>query len=197
MGMLPAQAQSPAPLTLNPAQVEALQNALRDLKNQMSDAVARRDVDKMFSMVTDDIAFTAMDNVPLHGVKAARAYYDKMMRGAESIVTDMNITFEPDVLSILYDNGQTAVSTGDSVASFKLRAGLEFSAPLRWTATLVQSNGKWKIASAHFSANMFENPIEGAVSKYIWPELGFALVVGLLLGFFVGRKKRRAVRSGY
>jgi hypothetical protein len=79
-----------------------------------------------------------------------------------------------------------AVSTGDSTASFKLRSGIEFTAPLRWTATLVQDNGKWKVAAAHFSANMFDNPIESALSKNIWLILGGVLILGLLLGFVIG-----------
>jgi ketosteroid isomerase-like protein len=186
-GMSPAQAQTPAASAPTPAQIEAFHQELRELRNQISDAIVQRDVDKIFSMTTDDIVFTAMDNVPLHGVKEARAYYDKMMHGSESIVTDMKISFEPDSLSTLYDDGHVAISSGNSTAFFKLRAGLEFSAPLRWTATLVREHEKWKIASAHFSANMFDNPIEKTAEKNIWLIVGAVLVLGLLLGFVAGR----------
>lgn len=190
--MSPARAQTPTPAepAPTPAQIEALHQELRDLRNQISEAIVQRDPDRIFSMATDDLVFTAMDNVPLHGVKQARAYYDKMMHGPESIVTDMKISLEPDSLSILYDDGHVAISSGSSTVSFKLRAGLEFSAPLRWTATLVRDDDKWKIASAHFSANMFDNPIENAVEKNIWLITGAVLVFGLLLGFAAGRLSR-------
>jgi ketosteroid isomerase-like protein len=168
----------------------AIHDEIRAFKGRMLEAIQRRDIDAMLAMTTDEVAFTAMDNVPLHGKKEVRAYYSRMMEGAESIVTDMQITLEPDVLSALYDDGQVAVSTGDSTVSFKLRAGLEFTAPLRWTTAMIRDHGEWKIASAHFSANMFDNPLEGFVKKYVWAIVAIALGLGLIAGFWVGRRKR-------
>jgi hypothetical protein len=55
---------------------------------------------------------------------------------------------------------------------------------------MVRDNGAWKIASAHFSANMFDNPLDGIFSKYAKVIFGAVLVLGLLLGFWLGRRKR-------
>ena len=74
----------------------------------------------------------------------------------------MSVTIEPDILSNLHNSGESAISTGDSVAYFKIRGGLEFTAPLRWTASLVHDSGSWKIAAMHFSSNIFDNPVEAA-----------------------------------
>lgn len=183
----PALAQQPTP-----EQAEAIHTELRALKDRAIAAIKDRKPDALFGDLTEDIAFTAMDNVPVHGKTEAKAYYDRMMNGASSVVQDMSVTLEPDVLSALHNNGQSAVSTGNSTAYFKLRGGLEFSAPLRWTASLVNEGGAWKVASAHFSANMFENPIDSGIRKYLYLMLAAAGLVGLVLGFIFGRSRRRA-----
>lgn len=177
---------------LTEQQTQAIHNDLRALRDRALAAIKDRNADALFAELTDDVAFTAMDNVPVHGKAEVKAYYDRMMSGASSVVQDMNITLEPDILSVLHNNGTTAVSTGNSIAWFKLRGGLEFTAPLRWTATLVNEGGGWKVASAHFSANMFENPIDTGIRKYLYPMLGLVGVIGLVIGFLVGRVRRRA-----
>lgn len=183
----PALAQQPTP-----QQAEAIHNELRALRDRAVAAIKSRQEDALFADLTDDIAFTAMDSVPVHGKAEAKAYYDKMMSGAASIVEDMNITIEPDILSNLHNGGALAVSTGNSTAYFKLRGGIEFTAPLRWTATLVNEGAGWKVASAHFSANMFDNPIDAGIKRYLYLMLGAAGLVGLIIGYFVARLRRRA-----
>lgn len=183
----PSIAQQPTP-----EQAEAIHNELRALRDRAVAAIKDRKPDVLFNELTEDVAFTAMDNVPVHGKAEAKAYYDKMMSGASSIVQDMSITIEPDVLSALHNNGQSAISTGNSTAYFKLRGGLEFTAPLRWTAALVNDGAGWKVASAHFSANMFDSPIDTGIRKYLYLMLGAAGLVGLVIGFIFGRSRRRA-----
>lgn len=179
-------------LAQSPPSTEAIHTDLRALRDRVIAAIKDRKPDALLAEVTDDIAFTAMDNVPVHGKAEARAYYDRMMSGASSVVQDMNVTIEPDIISNIHSNGTSAISTGNSVASFKLRGGLEFSAPLRWTASLVNDGNGWKVASAHFSANMFDSPLKSALEKYIYPLLGAAAVAGLILGWLIGRVRRRA-----
>lgn len=187
----PGHAQAPAS-----PQADAAHAELRALRDRVAAAIKARNADALFAEVADDVAFTAMDHAPAHGKAEARAYYERMMTGAASRVQDMNVTIEPDKLSALHDEGRTAIATGDSTAYFKLRAGLEFSAPLRWTATLVKQDTGWKIAAAHFSANMFENPIATNLRKYLYPMLAAAGVVGAIAGFVLalafGRRRRSA-----
>ncbi|MCG6856924.1 MAG: nuclear transport factor 2 family protein, partial [Salaquimonas sp.] len=175
---------------LTPQQTEAIHNELRALHDRAVAAMKARDPNALMAEMTDDVAFTAMNNEVVHGKKAAMEYYNKMMEGASSIVQDMDVTVEPDVLSLLYAGGQAAVSTGDSTAHFKIRGGLEFTAPLRWTATLVHQVDGWKIASMHFSANIFDSPVEAGIAKYLWLIIAVAVFAGLFLGFLAGRMRR-------
>ncbi|NSX53782.1 nuclear transport factor 2 family protein [Parasulfitobacter algicola] len=170
---------------------EAIHNEIRAMKDRTIAALDARDVDALMNELSDNVYFTAMNNEAVHGKPAAREYYDRMMAGADSVVTDMAVTFDPDVLSALYVDGNSAVSTGFSKASFKMRGGLEFDVPLRWTAALARIDGEWKITGMHFSSDIFNNPISGEIMKYLWLFLTIAAVIGLLIGFLLGRKRRR------
>ncbi|NJM83856.1 MAG: hypothetical protein HC844_16655 [Tabrizicola sp.] len=75
------------------------------------------------------------------------------------------------------------------MAAFKMRAGQEFSVPLRWTATLSRDSGAWKIVALHFSANIFDNPVDSLLRKYLWLMLAAALLAGLLAGFLLRRRR--------
>jgi ketosteroid isomerase-like protein len=186
LGATAAQAQAPRPSD------EALHNELRALKDRAVAAVNKRDPDALMKELDPNIAFTAMNNEVVHGIAEAKAYYQKMLVGAARIVEDMSLTAEPDRLADVYENGTVAVATGTSTAHFKLAAGPEFDVPLRWSATLRRANDKWAIASMHFSANMFENPMLSALERSIkWVAVitgVVALIVGFLLGWWLPKR---------
>ncbi|MFZ2099460.1 MAG: nuclear transport factor 2 family protein [Oricola sp.] len=175
---------------LTARQTETIHNELRALRDRAVAALQARDTDALMAELTEDIAFTAMNNEVVHGKQAAIEYYLRMMNGAASLVEDMSVTIEPDILSNLHVGGQSAVSTGDSIAYFKIRGGLEFTAPLRWTANLVHQDDGWKVASVHFSSNIFDNPVSAGISKYLWLILAAAGIAGLVIGYLLGRLRR-------
>src|SRR6185437_12953464 len=128
-------------------------------------AINKRDEAALMKELDPTIAFTAMNNETVRGLDAAKAYYERMMAGSERIVQDMSVTIEPDALSTLYNGGMTAVATGGSNAHFKLKTGMEFDVPLRWTAVLIRGQDRWSLAGMHFSANMFDNPVLSALKR--------------------------------
>ena len=174
---------------------EAIHNELRALRTRAVEAVNRRDAEALLAEMTGDVVFTAMNNEVVRGRADARAYYDRMLGGAARVIEDMRITVEPDALATLHNNGESAVSTGNSEAYFKIRGGLEFTAPLRWTAGLVRENGAWKIASMHFSANVFQNPVDAGIRRHLPLMLavagGAGLLIGGAFGLVLGRRRRQ------
>jgi hypothetical protein len=61
----------------------------------------------------------------------------------------------------------------------------------RWSATVAKSNGEWKIASLHLSSNVFTNVLISELKNMLGYAAGGGLVIGLLAGWFVGRRKAR------
>ena len=171
------------------AQDEAVHDQIRAMRDRAIAAFEARDVEALFAELDDRVIFTAMNNETVTGKDALTAYYAKMMDGSAGLVSDLQVAFETDALATLLAGNQAAVASGSVVAAFKMRAGLEFSVPLRWTATLSRDSGAWKIVALHFSANIFDNPIDSALRSYLWLMLAAALAVGLVAGLVLRRRR--------
>jgi uncharacterized protein (TIGR02246 family) len=180
-----------APAGMTPEEAAA-HNALRALRDRLVAAVNAKDPDAILTDLDDDVLFTAMNNEVVHGKDEARAYYAKMLVGSQRIVKDMSLTVEVDDLSILMADGEVAMAAGSSVANFDMMVGDSFQVPLRWTATLRNTDKGWKVAAIHFSANMFDNPLMGGFQTFAYALAGGLGLLGLLLGWLIGRRRKRA-----
>jgi ketosteroid isomerase-like protein len=191
--VLPAAAQGNTP-PADPA-LAAIHTELRAVKDRLVQAVNSKNVAALMADVTPDVAFTAINNDTVVGSDKVKAYYDKMLSGSSRFLNDFSMSAEADDLSRLYANNTVAVATGRADATLDLRGGsaMKYTLPLRWTATLSRSNGPWKLAAVHFSADLSDNPYLTALSSFWkWVAAGTGLA-GLVIGFFVGRRRRRAV----
>jgi len=186
--MMPIAAQAQS---TKPDSEAAIHEELRAVKQRLVDAVNKKDADALFAEMSPDVRFTAMNNDHVHGIKEGRAYYDRMMSGANKFLNDLTMTSEVDDLAKLYADNRIAVATGVSNTHFDIRGGLAFDVPLRWTATLEQTSGKWKLAAVHFSADVSSNPLLSAATVFWkWVAAG-AAVICLLAGFLIGRIRRK------
>jgi ketosteroid isomerase-like protein len=154
---------------------------LREFRKQVVDAINKHDVDRLLTYLTDDVIVTWQNGEVSRTPAGVRAYYDKMMLGDNPVVAEMTTDPVPTDLTRLF--GDTGVSQGSSDDRFVLTDGREFTVHTMWTATLARSNGAWKIAAFHASANMFDNPILWIAVRRtaIWTGIGAGLI-GLLIG---------------
>lgn len=180
--VLPLNAQTPD---------DATHNALRQLKTTMEKALNARDLDTIVANVHPDVVFTTMNGDVCRGPQQIRAYFDKMLTAPGHIVKDVKVSFEVDELTTLY-GGDTGVAYGKSKDHYELTDGKTFDIQGRWTCTMVKDGDRWVIAAFHYSANVFDNPIlDRFKSALLWTGIGAAMI-GLILGFLLGRMRRRA-----
>lgn len=191
---LPAGTTAPAataPAGMTPEEAAA-HDGLRGLRDRLVAAVNAKDPDAILADLDDDILFTAMNNEVVHGKEEARNYYAKMLTGSQRIVEDMSLTVDVDDLSILLADGEVAMAAGSSVANFDMMVGESFQVPLRWTATLNNTPDGWKVASIHFSANMFDNPLMSGFQTFAYGIAGGLGLLGLVIGWLIGRRRKKA-----
>jgi uncharacterized protein (TIGR02246 family) len=192
--------QTPSP------EVAAVHDQLRAVRDAIMAAWQRRDIDGVISHVDPDIVVTWQNGEVNRGPQAIRAFYEKMLHGESSVLSNIESTLTVDTLSILHGEN-TAIAYGSIHDDLSFRhplaatlagAGKTLSLDSRWTATLVRKAGEWKLASYHVSANLFSNPVtEVAVTgaERISGLTGFAVgvVLMLLLGWwFRGRAQPTA-----
>jgi len=178
-----------------PAAEDPAHQELREFRQQVVDAINKHDVDRLLTYLADDVIVTWQNGEVSHKPAGVRAYYDKMMLGDDPIVANMTTDPIPAQLTHLY--GDTGVSQGSSDDHFVLTDGREFTVHTVWTATLVRSNGAWKIAGFHASADMFDNPILWIAVRRtaIWTAVGAGLL-GILIGVvLVYASRKRGLRN--
>jgi ketosteroid isomerase-like protein len=193
---LPAAAET-ATAAKDKGQLAAIHTELRAVKDRLVQAVNSKNIAALVADVTPDVAFTAINNDTVVGIDKVKAYYDKMLSGSSRFLNDFSMTAEADDLSRLYANNTVAVATGSASLVLDLRGGtgLKYTVPVRWTATLSRANGPWKLAAIHFSADFSDNPyLTTALSFWKWVAAGTGLA-GLAIGYFVGRRRRRAAAT--
>ena len=177
---------------------EAIHNELRALRDKMKSALKQWTLDQLgenLQYFHENVVFTPMNAEVCRGHDQMRAYFNKMLSGAERIVESVSIDFTVDSLTILYgdDTGgkDTGVAYGDSLGHYKLTNGLQFDVQNKWTSTLVKEEGAWKIASLHACANMFDNPLLKNAERSLYWVGGVAAVIGLILGVILTRVFKR------
>ena len=170
--------------------VEQLHNELRKLKAEVEAAMNRGDIDDVLKHAHKDVVFIALNAGGGQGHAKIREYDYQLTKGPDRKVESVNVTFTPDALSLFY-GGDTAISWGSSRGRYKLVGGTEYEIDARWTATLVREADRWLIASFHMSANLFDNPVLSALTRLAYWAVGIAALVALVIGFVIGRRRRR------
>ena len=88
-----------------------------------------------------------------------------------------------------------AVVYGNGVEKYVLSDGRPYEMHTRWTATMAkEDDGHWRVRAIHIATNFLDNPIltqaEHALEKVGAIAGAIGLVLGALLGWFFGRKKK-------
>jgi ketosteroid isomerase-like protein len=211
-GTLPATAQSPSPAPPaataegataappsgaeaaatpagQPAGEDPAHDELRALRDGLLEAMNQGDVERELTYLHPNVVVTWHDATVSRGRDGVRAYLLRMLQGPEKKVAKYGADVNVDELTILY-GGDTGISFGSAVEHFEMTSGRTIDLPARWSATLVEQDGRWLVASLHCSDNLFDNPLLSAARKLAYGAGGAGLLAGLLAGVFMGRRRR-------
>lgn len=168
---------------------------LRVLKQHMEDAMNARDIDSLQEGVAGEVVFSTMNGDVVVGKNGLKKYFEEMLGGPDPRVKEAKTHFVVDSLSVLYPGGNDpadvrfAVAYGHSEDEYTLADNSVIKVQPRWSAAMVRDDRSWKIANFHYSVNMFDNPVVDKLKSMLWMSAAGGLVVGLLIGFFLGRRK--------
>lgn len=167
-----------------------IHNALRGLKTRLVDAMNRNDIDAMLQELHPNVVITWQNGEVSRGRDGVKAYLERMTKGPNRIVKGYHADIEADDLTTLYGDNMGVVY-GSSVERFDLTSGLNFTLRGRWSATMVNENGRWLLASVHASTNLFDNALLNATKKTLYLGIAVAAIAALVVGWFVGRRMAR------
>lgn len=166
-------------------------NELRAVRDGLLAGMNKGDIEAQLAYLHTNVVVTWHNAEASRGHEGVRKYLDRMLKGSNKVVEKFSADVTVDELSILY-GGDTAIAFGSAQEHFTLAGGRQFDFTGRWSATLVKEGGKWLIANLHTSDNIFDNPLLNAAKRMlVWAGIG-AGIAGLLIGWLLGRRGRRA-----
>ena len=162
--------------------------AINKLREGLVSTFTKGDIEGLLQHLDADVVVTWQNGEVCRGRESVRAFYHRMMTGEKRVVRE--IKSAPEVLGRQV-NGDWAVSWGNLHDHFVLNDGTDLPFNSVFTATVAQRGGRWLVTAFHTSVNAFENPVLSLAARKtaLWVGLGAGLV-GLVIGFFIGRKKR-------
>ena len=172
---LPAQDAKPEPAELH---------ALRD---GLLAAINRADLDQQLTYLHPNVVITYQNAEVARGREGVKAFLQKMTTGPERLVESVHIEAKADGPAILH--GETGIVFGSAVETYKMAHGSDLMLNGRWTATVVQDQGRWLVAALHCSTGLADNPLIAATKKAgVTATIG-SVIIGLIAGWLLGRKR--------
>ncbi len=170
------------------------------LRDAIKDAYNRGDVDGMARYLHPDVVIVFPDGSVLKGPDALRDYYNRMLKAPGHLV--VSYTADP-VIESRTVHDDVGLSYGYMNDQYVLNDGKSFGLNSRFTVTVFKTadgppeTGGWMIRSFHSSTDAFDNPILTMVTRSVFliaggGGLAVGALLGLLLGAFIFRRRRRA-----
>jgi ketosteroid isomerase-like protein len=166
---------------------------LRAVLTTIQGAINSGNYDAMLPVISDNIRATTITQEVMSNRAEVSAYFKKWFgQGGYLKKLDMHLT--ADALTELSPDKTWGLVRGSGVENYTLADGRQYPMKTRWTAVLVkEADGKWRLRAIHIGTNFLDNPIlddaKHAVVRYASIAGVVALVVGLFLGFLIGRRK--------
>lgn len=155
------------------------------LLQEIEEATNTRDIQRLLRHATDDIVMLSKNGETLVGKAAVDAYVNKMLGAAGPILTGMHTRVIQDGPPLIH--GAVAMAHGTSDDAYEFQGGMRLVIVTRWSATLVRQDGEWRIASLHFSFDLFDNPLLNGARYSAIVAAGIGLLSGLLAGMLHAR----------
>ena len=166
---------------------------LRAVLATVENAINSGNYDAMLPVISADVRATTITQETMSNREEVSAYFKKWF-GPGGFLKHLDMHFTADALTELSSDKTWGLVRGSGVENYTLADGRKYPMKTRWTCVVVKEpDGKWRIRAIHIGTNFLDNPIlddaKHAVVRYAAIAGGVALVLGLLIGFLIGRRK--------
>lgn len=187
---------SVAPLLAAQETDEAIHNELRQLLSGIEQAVNSESYGDLAQYFHDSARITTINQEVISSSEEIEPYFDKWF-GEGGYLKSLKMKLEADALTEFYADKTFGVVRGSGDEDYVLSDTRFFPMKTRWTATVSKNDaGEWRILTLHIGTNFLDNPIldmaEGSVKSVATGAGVIGLLLGLVLGFVFGRRRKTA-----
>ena len=174
--------------TFSDAHEAAERAALRALLESVETAINEQAFDRLIPLLDEGAVVVFLNGEVTRGIDEAKAYFDKTLGSANPILSGYHT--EAEVGAPARFVGAVAMADGSTKDTFVFATGNEMDVHTKWTVTANKQGDSWKIMQLQFSSNIFENPLVESAKNNLIMFTVVAVVVGIVVGFFLGRRRR-------
>ena len=175
---------------------EADHEALRAILRVGSEALNSGEFDGLGRLLHQDFVVVTVDNRKFTTIEGFRDYWSSLLKGDQRSIDRIVVRPVADELThFLRDDVGLVQGVSNDTYHFRDRDVREMTT--LWTAVVAREDGVWKLVRLHLSANVLDNPViealkAGLLRALVGASIG-CLLLGLVIGFFVGRRRRRGI----
>jgi ketosteroid isomerase-like protein len=172
----------------------AIHEELRGVLRTIESAVNSGEYDKMLPVLSEQVRGTLVNQEFIPNKSEVIPFFTKWFgEGGDIAKLEMDLT--ADRLTELAADKSWGIVTGDGVEKYTLSDGRPREFHTRWTATLVkEADDRWRLRAIHMGTSFLDNPflaeVEQAAKSMTMAGAGGGLLVGLLIGWLLGCRKK-------
>lgn len=169
-------------------------HALLQILSEVEKAINAQDIEGILAQMSPDCTVTWWNAEISRGHAEIRAYYRKMVKDEGRYISKYTTQAKLGGHARFVGSGSdVALAEGSMEDTFFPIIRGPFTLSSRWSATAAKSNGAWKIVNLHLSSNVFTNTLISELTRALWWAGGAGLAIGGLTGWFLGRRRRKAI----
>lgn len=185
---------SPLMATAQDAGDKPIHDELRGMIGGLTQAINARQYEQLAPFFHEKMRVTTINQEFLASRGEIAPYFNKWF-GPGGYLKSLEMTLDADVETELAADKTWGIARGKGMERYELADGRKFDLSTRWTATVTKdADGKWRILSLHIGTNFLDNPllsaIEGATVKVGAAGAIGGIVLGLLIGWLIGRRRK-------
>ena len=167
---------------------------LRAVLRQVVGAINSGKFDDMLPVLDERIAATSVTQEIMSNRADVSGYFREWF-GPTGYMKSLDMKMQADALTELSPDKTWGLVRGSAIENYEAKDGDRFEFKTRWTAVMTKGgDGRWRLRAIHFGTNHLDNPVltkvQGKLTRIAIGATVGALLVGLLLGWFVRGRKR-------
>jgi ketosteroid isomerase-like protein len=174
---------------------QATHEQLRALLHNVEQAVNTQQYGQLAQYFDPKMHVTPSNQETLSSPEQIKPYFDKWF-GPGRFLKSVQMTMTADALTELNAAKDEGVVVGSGLEKYALSDGRHYDLPTRWTATVVKGqDGQWRMLTLHLGVDFTDNPLFNEVKAAVWRFAIYGAVAGLLVGLILGwllTRRRRA-----